>query len=470
MFRINTFATVVSAAMSLPLASALAQDTTPPLQPGPDEGLFLIVTDIHFDPFTNPALVPELDKSPLSGWPAILKSAPPTIEGYGKDAGFTLMLSALEAAAAQNMSYDYVLYTGDYLSHHFNDHYNKYAGPSPEGVTSFAVKTTQLVSKLLGESFGGIPVFGVLGNEDSACGDYNIAPSGAYLDGLANQWAKLSLQPQRFGHFASGGYYKVAHPTLADQDVIALNSVFWSTRYSDKCNPDGGDPGADVMTWLEQQLSETRDAGRRAQILMHVPPGIDAYDTAQDAGAGTCDAGVELFWRDPYLSDYLALMKKYAGTVDYSFSGHTHMDGFTVLRDDGGQPLMVNKISPSVSPKFGNNPAFSVFLYNRKSGVLKDSVTFYLTNLVAATSGAQPEWRPEYTYRGTYSVPDLSADSFASVAETLGSNTQLQQRFIDLYSVSAAKKQIDSSSWQAFSCALEAADMDAYKTCYCGGN
>lgn len=468
MFRINTFATVVSAAMLLPLASALAQETAPPLQPGSDEGLFLIVTDIHFDPFTNPTIVPQLDKSPLSGWPAILKSSPPTIEGYGKDAGFTLMLSALEAAAAQNMSYDYVLYTGDYLSHHFNDHYTKYVGPSPEGVTSFAVKTTQLVSQLLGESFGGIPVYGVLGNEDSACGDYNIAPSGAYLDGLTDQWAELSQQPQRFGQFASGGYYKVAHPTLANQDVIALNSVFWSTRYSDKCNPDGGDPGADVMTWLEQQLSETRDAGRKAQILMHVPPGIDAFDTAQDAGSGTCEASIELFWREPYLTDYLALMQKYAGTIDYSFSGHTHMDGFTVLRDDGGQPLMVNKISPSVSPKFGNNPSFSVYLYDRKTGALKDSVTFYLTNLDAATSGAHPEWRPEYSYRKTYSVPDLSAESFASVADTLASNTKLQQRFIDLYSVSAVKKQIDSSSWRAFACALDVADRDAYKTCYCG--
>lgn len=470
MIRIPPLATAALLSLTLPVAGVYAQGASPPLQPGPDEGLFLVVTDIHFDPFTDPSIVPDLDKAPVTGWSAILKSSKPTIEGYGKDAGYTLMVSALEAAAAQNMSYDYVLYTGDYLSHDFNSNYWNSAGPSPEGIDAFAVKTTQYVSRLLGESFGGIPVYGVLGNEDSACGDYNIAPNGAYLEGISDEWATLSQQPKRFAGFSSGGYYKVAHPTLADHDIIALNSVFWSTRYSDRCDPDGGDPAAEVISWLDTQLSQTADAGRKAQILMHVPPGIDAHDTARNAGSGACDAGIELFWHDRYHKEYLALMHKHAGTVDYTFSGHTHMDGFTVLRDDSGRPLMVNKISPSVSPKFGNNPAFSVYLYDRKSGVLKDSVIFYLTNLVAATSGAQPDWQLEYDYRGTYSVSDLSAESFASVADTLDSNTALQQRFIDLYSVSAAKKQIDGSSWQAFSCALDGADLDAYQTCYCGSN
>lgn len=469
MFRTRAFALTIFTALALPQAP-LAQEPAPPLQPGPDEGLFLIVTDIHFDPFANPALVPKLDKSPVAGWSAILGSSPPDIAGYGKDAGYTLMLSALETAAAQNMTYDYLLYTGDYLSHDFNANYWNNAGPSPEGISAFAIKTTQFVSRLLGEKFGGIPVYGVLGNEDSACGDYNIGPDGGYLDGLAEQWANLSGQPARFGAFRSGGYYKVAHPTIPDQDIIALNSVFWSTKYADTCNPDGGDPGADVMSWLDEQLSQTRDAGRKAQILMHVPPGIDAHDTARDAGSGTCDATIRLFWHDHYHRDYLALMHKYAGTIDYTFSGHTHMDGFTVLRDESGHPLMVNKISPSVSPKFGNNPAFSVFLYDRTSGALKDSVTFYLSNLETATTGAEPDWQLEYDYRGTYSVPDLSAESFASVAETLEGNTSLQQRFIDLYAVSAAKKQINGASWQAFGCALDAANRDTYQACYCDSN
>ena len=470
MFDRLAFAFAVLAAASWPGASAQAQSSAPPFQPEPNEGLFLIVTDIHFDPFSDPSLVPALDKSPVTEWPNVFKSAATSIGSYGSDASHALMVSALEAAAAQGMTYDYLLYTGDYLSHHFNDDYQKTAGPNPQGITAFSIKTTQFVSQLLGDTFGGIPVYGVLGNEDSACGDYQLAPDSAYLDGIGEQWAKLSLQPGGFGAFGKEGFYKVAHPTVPDQDIIALSNVYWSTRYSDACNTGGSDPGRDVMTWLDGQLSETQKAGRKAQLLMHVPPGADAYETARHGGTGSCDTSIHLFWHERYLEDFLALMHKYAGTVDYTFSGHTHMDGFTVINDASGAPLIANQITASVSPVFGNNPAFAVFLYDRTNGTVKDSATFYLTNLEAAAGGAKPDWQLEYDYRGTYAVQDLSAASRASLAGTLKNDELLRQRFSDLYNVQSPNPQIDAANWQAYACALDASSRDAYKACYCGGN
>ncbi|MHA7773502.1 metallophosphoesterase [Roseibium sp. M-1] len=460
----------VLATAFLPLTGAQAQTPSPPFQPGPDEGLFLIVTDIHFDPFSVPSIVPALDQSEISGWPQIFKDSGGGIASYGSDSTYTLMTSALETAAAQGMTYDYVLYTGDYLSHNFNSDYDGNAGPNPKGVTSFAIKTTQYVSWLLGETFEHIPVYGVLGNEDSACGDYQLAPDSAFLEGVGEEWAKLSQQPQGFGAFHHQGFYKVTHPTVPDQDIIALSNVYWAKRYSDACNSDGGDPGRDVMAWLDSQLSETQQAGRKAQILMHVPPGADAYDTAKHAGSGSCDSNIHLFWHEHYLKDFLALMHKYAGTVDYTFSGHTHMDGFTIIDDASGAPLIANQITASVSPVFGNNPAFTVFLYDRTNGTVKDSATYYLTNLEGAASGDTPDWQLEYDYRSTYAVQDLSAASRASLAQTLQNDEPLRQRFSDLYAVQSPNKQIDAANWQAFTCALDAASRDEYKTCYCGSN
>jgi sphingomyelin phosphodiesterase acid-like 3 len=450
----------------LPLTGA-ARAQGAPLQPGPGEGLFLIVTDIHFDPFTVPSLVPQLDQSPVSGWSGIFKAgAGGEVARYGNDAGYTLTVSALEAAAAQNMTYDYVLYTGDYLSHDFNRKYRRLAGPSSQGHTSFAVKTARYVSRLLSETFPGVPLLGVMGNTDSACGDYKIAPNSDFTAGIADQWATLSGQPDRFADFEAGGYYKVAHPTVADQDVIVLNNIFWTPRYWDRCSSGGGDPGREMMSWLDRQLAETRQAGRKAQILLHVPPGINAFSTARHGGS--CDAGISPFWRETYSDGFLALMRKYSGTVEYTFSGHTHMDSFAIIGNADGTPLIASQITPSVSPIFGNNPAFAVFLYNRTSGNILDSATFYVSNLDAASQGARPDWQLEYVYRGTYSVPDLSPASRSALASRIKTDDTLRQRFIELYPVKATSNPIDSSNWKAFACAQTGVSWQAYEQCYCG--
>ncbi len=461
------FAVAALAAATLPLGSASAQMPIPPLQPDPGEGIFLLMTDIHFDPFAEPSLVPELDRNPVSKWPEIFKTAGMSIQPYGQDSGYALTTSALGAAAAQGMTYDYVLYTGDYLSHGFNANYRRLAGPSPQGLASFAVKTAQFGFHLLSGTFTEIPIFGVMGNTDSVCGDYEIAPNSAFIHGIAGQWAQLSGQPERFSQFRTGGFYKAAHPTVADQDLIVLNNIFWTPRYKDTCNADGGDPGSAMMSWLDWQLYQTRQAGRKAQILMHVPPGINAYSTTHRSGA--CEARVSSFWRDPYADDFLALMRKYAGTVDYTFSGHTHMDSFTVIRDSDGTPLIASEIAPSVSPIFGNNPAFTAFLYDRQTGAVKDSATFYLSNLEAAAKGAEPEWRLEYVYSKTYSTKDLSPASRADVAERISNDAPLRQQFSALYAVKAEKKQVDPSNWKAFSCAQTATSREAYTACYCAG-
>ncbi|MEP3048912.1 MAG: metallophosphoesterase [Roseibium sp.] len=457
-------------AAALTFGTVAAQEVPSPLQTNADEGLFLIITDIHFDPFVDPSLVPKLDRSPVSQWASIMGQGPDQkFQGYGNDAGFPLMRSAIHAAAALNYQYDYVYYTGDYLSHGFGKNYQKYAGASPQGIDSFAVKTTQFVSSLIKEAVGDIPVFGVLGNTDAACGDYQIAPSGNYVGGLADQWAELSQQPDRFPQFDTGGFYKVGHPTMADHDVIVLNNIFWTPRYSDSCNSEGGEPGDAMMSWLDWQLYETRQAGKKVQILMHVPPGVNAYSTARNTGV--CAAKISLFWKEDYTSEFINLMRKYAGTVNYTFSGHTHMDSFAIIEAADGTPLVASQITPAVSPIFGNNPAFAVFQYNRQNGELKNSATYYLENLPDTESGRPAQWKAEYTYQDTYSVQNLTAKSRSAVAQQIKNDDKLRSRFIDLYAVSTkGSNPITSDNWQAFTCAQSAVGKADFQKCYCKGN
>lgn len=463
-------AILLTAFFSCWTAPAAAQDTeTLPFSPASDQGIFLIVTDIHFDPFTDPALVPEFDKAPVAQWPQIFANGGGgDVQGYGSDAGYQLTHSALRFIAGLGMKFDYVLYTGDYLSHHFISSYSRFAGQDAEGVTSFGIKTTQYVSDTIRAHVGDVPILGVMGNTDSVCGDYRIAPESPLTAGIRDQWAALSKASGGFGEFGAGGYYKVPHPTVPEQDIIVLNNIFWSPKYVNACNPQGGsDPGGAMIAWLDRQLSETRQAGRKAQILLHVPPGINAYSSSK--GSGACNSRITPFWRTPYGGKFLALIQEYAGIVDYTFSGHTHMDSFTVLRDAAGKPLVASHITPAISPIFGNNPAFTAFLYDRKDGTVLDAATYYLANLPEASSGGTPNWQLEYVYRATYGVQDMSAASLSALARQIAAQPATRQTFETLYAATTqGSNPINASNRRAYTCALTAVDSTSYATCYCG--
>ena len=56
-------------------ATANIRAASLPFTPGADQGVFLHVSDIHFDPFVDPALVPRLIVAPVEDWAGILASS-----------------------------------------------------------------------------------------------------------------------------------------------------------------------------------------------------------------------------------------------------------------------------------------------------------------------------------------------------------------------------------------------------------
>src|SRR6476620_1845230 len=64
--------------------------TGPPPAPGA-RGTFLALSDFHFDPFSDPTLVPRLVQADAGQWQEIFASAPPAaVSPYGKDANVQL--------------------------------------------------------------------------------------------------------------------------------------------------------------------------------------------------------------------------------------------------------------------------------------------------------------------------------------------------------------------------------------------
>jgi sphingomyelin phosphodiesterase acid-like 3 len=457
-------------AAALLLGACAATDRAEPLPfvPGPDQGVFLIMSDIHFDPFADPAIVGELVASDVDAWRAIFEgSEEHGFAQYGSDSNYPLMSSALEAAALMLPRPDFVLYPGDWLAHEFEAKFDAAAGGGPEAYERFVIKTMAFVSEELQAAFPESPVYGTLGNADSICGDYMVAPGQTFLAAVGELWAASSDHPEAFSDFGIGGFYAVPHPTVRGRDLIVLNDVFWSTDYDDRCNPEGGDPGAAVLSWLEWTLYRTKLRGRSASLLFHIPPGIDSFNAAH--GKGTCQANVTPYLKDAYAGPFLALLETYRDVLQSSFSGHTHMDNFRVVRTVAGEPVLLTHITPAVSPIYQNNPAFALVLYDRKSGDLIDYATAYLTNLEAAGRGEAARWAIEYTLRQAYGYATYDPATANALAEAIRTDPAVRDDYITFYPVSTASTDppIDGQNWKAFACGQTELTVASFGACYC---
>lgn len=439
-----------------------------PFTLGPNQGVFLIITDIHFDPFADPAIVEQLVASDVHDWRGIFESSKePGFARYGSDSNYPLMTSALEAARRLLPRPDFVLYAGDYLAHEFETKFDATAGGGPEAYRRFVLKTMTFVSGRLQETFAPAPVYGTLGNADAICGDYMISPGKTFLAEVGELWAAASQHPEAFRDFGIGGFYAVPHPTVEGRDLIVLNNVFWSTKYDDRCNPQGGDPGAAVLAWLEWTLYRTALRGRSASLLFHIPPGIDSFRAAH--GKGTCRDNVTPYLKDAYAKPFLTLLATYQDILHSSYSGHTHMDNFRVVATAAGKPILLTHITPAVSPIYHNNPASGLVLYDRASGDLLDYATVYLTNLENAGRGEAAKWAIEYTLRGAYGYTAYNPRTASQLAQAIRADAAVRDHYITYYPVTTASTDppIDQQNWKAFACGQTELSADAFAACYC---
>jgi hypothetical protein len=459
--RASAIRKIIAAAL---LISGMAgADAAPlPFAVGAGQGVFLHVSDLHFNPFADPAIVRRLIAAPVEQWPAIFRSSKNTaFWQQGKDTSFPLLTSML--AAAKGPAYDYVLSTGDILAHDFNKEFAAAGGLDSE-YASFVVKTMRFVDRLLNESFPGSPLIATLGNNDSTCGDYMLAPDDPMLAAIARDLPAVVTHPQALRDFAIGGSYAVPHPKVPKHDIVVLSDVFWSKSYRDSCQQNGGDPGSAELAWLEWTLYQAKLAGRTVSLVMHIPPGIDSYSSSRN---NACPLTVTSFWQDAYARRFLALVGLYKDQLRLSYAGHTHMDDFRVIADSSGAALLATRITPAVTPLFGNNPAFTVLLYSRTDASVADYATFYLTNLAQVGPGVAPAWTLEYTFGQAYKSSSYDAASLLALSKSIRADESVRASYMRYYAVESPKSSITASNWLAYACAQTAITPDAFATCAC---
>jgi sphingomyelin phosphodiesterase acid-like 3 len=456
--------------------SAEAEDRTFPA---------LLVSDIHFDPFHDPARVQQLVGAPVSQWSSIL-SAPPspnqqqafdalqqTCHARGVDTPYTLLRSSLQAMRSWQPDARFMTVSGDLLAHSFYCRYTTLlSGSTQSDYQTFVLKTLSFVMEELRASIPGMPVYVALGNNDTACDDYRLDAGSDFLvqtGRMVVEGLPRSQRQQARKVFAEGGYYSLTMgPPMRDTRLIVVNDIFLSPKY----NTCAGRPDFAVttteMTWLQRQLAQARRLGQKVWVMGHIPPGVDPYSTVAEFKDICGNALPEMFLSSDKLAD---LLIEYAGVIRLGIFAHSHMDEMRLLKPLGSGPhasehSVAIKVVPSVSPVDGNNPSFTIARVDRSSAVLRNYEVIAASN----QTGIATTWSREYDYAQTYHEAQFSPSTVKELIlgfeNDRDAKTEASQAYIRNYYVGDRSSEL-KPFWPLYVCALANHTGKAFAACVC---
>ena len=423
----------------------------------------VVFSDLHFTPFSptaDPVLFQKLVAADASEWAGIfqassIKSPAP----WRADTNYPSLVLAL-ASIKQNLgSSSVIIYTGDLLGHGIPQYFYTYtngtqAAKSPADVAAmkaFAVKTLTFVMAQIRSSVGNIPVVFAVGNADSYSGygptspDSSFSPDSTFLSDTAELFYTNFLNGtgdhQEFlNTFKAAGYYSADLPGK-NLTVIGLNTILFSPGVP-------GDNDATVATqlkWFDARLAIAKAAGKKVWLLMHVPPGADVGTTAGTVDANGHIASAAMMWKPAYQLRFMQILSNYPGVISMTLGAHTHVDEYRLM-----SPTDVLEVTPSISPYFGNNPAFKVFTFSPDT---YKPTGYSSMNYDLATMPGQ--FNNYYSFSTAYGVQgslDLSlAQLFPSLAMTSAKQALYRGNY---YSGNNSMNPITNANWPVYWCGI----------------
>ena len=450
----------------------------------------LLLSDIHLDPFHDPAKFDALRVAPAAGWAAILYGpASPTqaadfahlqqtCGAKGIDTPPALLQSSLHAARKQQPHPLLVTISGDLLVHQFDCRFHTLAPHATDAeYSAFASKTVAFIALQLRETFPQSPIYFALGNNDSGCNDYGEDPDSDFLHAAAANFSAGVHSPANrsaiLHEFPHLGNYAVTLPApIRDTRLIVLHDIFESRKYAKCSGTPSNDAATEQVAWLRAQLTAARAAHQHVWVMAHIPPGIDAYSTFvnhRDVCAGQSPV---MFLASDALANTLAV---FPDVIRLALFGHTHMDEMRVYSTSSG--TIPAKLVPSITPVNGNNPAFTLAEIEPATATLKDYTVYSANN----QTGIDTTWAEEYRFSTTYHLPNLSGASLekltTSFVDDKSGSTDASHAYQQFFYVgdTGAAKTIKAAMnaaamqivWPAYACAITHADAASFRTCAC---
>ncbi len=419
---------------------------------------WIVLSDLHFDPFTQPRLVDRLAAAAPERWRAIFATAEVTApSGRGSDTNDALLESTLDGARNAVPDPRIVIVAGDFLAHDFRAKFERTAKVHDAAAyAAFVDKTIAFLAWELQAAFPRAHLLPVIGNDDNACGDYQSTPHDAFLAHMAAAWAASvgAADPNGFiAQFSTGGYYTIPLPAGRAQAIV-LNDVFWSVKYKNACGDPKADPGGDELRWM-QSTQAALPPGTPVWVIAHIPPGIDANATLH-AAAGSAPIS---FLTDRF-NDALLTALDSSSTVVMSIAGHTHMNSFRAIGPDPSTLRAPMLIVPAVSPVFGNAPSFTVLDVDESTAHVDDEQVFILTK-----SKDGWLWRREYDFDSIYGPGPIDAADLWRAQQAIFDDERVRYRFEEYYQSGDGIAPIADTTWRSYWCANVALTLTAYTAC-----
>lgn len=398
----RTIAKVVPPLVSIQVAFGLAG--RPVSAQG--EQVWLTVSDVHLNLF---------DRS--------IKPSP-----NATDANRALFKSALEQMKRAVHHPAIVLLPGDFLMHNFREQ-AAHNGVAPDEA---GIRTMRWIAVALERAFPTAQFAIALGNNDIPCGDYKSDDGSTYLGTLARVWNPLvnrdGAAPGFAASFVRGGYYTMRLP-VRGMRLVVLNTVLLSSEYRGECAGDHNQAASEELAWLRRTLRDT-PRGTRNVVMMHVPPGYDAFSTDYVRGFLSWT-----FLKSRYNAELVGALSAPADRVAYAIAGHAHRFDFMIA---GTVPVIV---FGSLSPIYGNNPAFYTMRV-LPNGLLHDIDVYPFDESIL-------NWLRPRSFDRTWRVRRIDAVSLSQLHALLGNSPAARAEWDEQATGWPTDLTVARGTWQA---------------------
>lgn len=436
----------------------------------------LAVSDIHFDPFRDPAKTVRLAAAPVARWQAILDE-PDSADRSARwaevlkacparrlDTDEPLFAASLQAIRAQAQEARFVTVSGDLMAHEFDCRYRQiFPKASAAEYRSFALKTMAYELAALRAALPGVPVYPALGNNDSDCGDYRLDAHSTFLAEAAPFFlADLPAKERAASaeQFALDGSYIVTLPGVHAR-LVVVDDLFAARSYTSCAGKPDPAPAAAQAAWLQRQIAAARASGERLWVMGHIPPGIDPYATVAKLRNVCAGEDPVLFLSSPALGDTLA---SGGDVIALALFAHTHMDELRVIEPQSGHDPVALKMVPSISPINGNLPAFTLFAVDEATAAVRDF------RVMTAADSHGSAWAESYDYAKSYGRASFSARDAESLIAAMKKDEAAASPAVAAYLRHFYGRDLTPALkpfWPQYACSLATLTAEAYRACLC---
>ena len=484
MTRITFLLTLLLAALALPAQQHPRAPRTVPA---------LMLSDIHFEPFYDPAKAVQLFSAPVNRWTAILDApASPNREkdfatlnevchSRGADTAEPLWRSTVKAMRLRAATAAFVTVSGDLLAHEFECKFKRtFPTATDRDYALFTANTVRYLVHSLQIAFPARPLYVALGNNDSGCGDYREDRNSVFLNEVA-KIVTASLPPddrdENLRDFAIGGFYSAPLPReIPHARILVLQDLFSSNRYTSCNNKTGEYASNQQIAWLRNQIADAREHKEVLWVMAHIPPGIDLYSTLKKGFVCGKTQTVN-FLANEKLGATLAANDD---VIRLAVFAHTHTDELRLINEDsqpadGSEhgksgvprgPGVAVKLIASVSPVNGNSPSFTVARVATSTANLMDYTVYASSNL----TGINATWPREYTFSETYHLPSFTPATLRIMTDVFHNdpNASTQESNAYLRNVYVGNRApLLKPVWPEYTCALTHNSAQSFANCVC---